>query len=136
MIKKNFSFFIIKNRSNGKIRYNRIRHPRNHSPMVREKVLIPCMLTQESIPRKVKTILHAGIVFTFLGMDSKKSKNNSPRRNSFRKNIVDGMALEKEKQEINNVKYIKGNQDAQKSFLIIFCEAEVLLRGIGETGTG
>lgn len=61
MIKKNFSFFIIKNRSNGKIRYNRIRHPRNHSPMVREKVLIPCMLTQESIPRKVKTILHAGI---------------------------------------------------------------------------
>lgn len=60
MIKKNFSFFII-NRSNGKIRYNRIRHPRNHSPMVREKVLIPCMLTQESIPRKVKTILHAGI---------------------------------------------------------------------------
>ena len=46
------------------------------------------------------------------------------------------MALEKEKQEINNVKYIKGNQDAQKSFLIIFCEAEVLLRGIGETGTG
>ena len=113
MIKKNFSLFIIKNRSNGKIRYNRIRHPRNHSPMVREKVLIPCMLTQESIPRKVKT-----------------------RRNSFRKNIVDGMALEKEKQEINNVKYIKGNQDAQKSFLIIFCEAEVLLRGIGETGTG
>ena len=85
MIKKNFSLFIIKNRSNGKIRYNRIRHPRNHSPMVREK---------------------------------------------------DGMALEKEKQEINNVKYIKGNQDAQKSFLIIFCEAEVLLRGIGETGTG
>ena len=78
MIKKNFSLFIIKNRSNGKIRYNRIRHPRNHSPMVREK----------------------------------------------------------EKQEINNVKYIKGNQDAQKSFLIIFCEAEVLLRGIGETGTG
>ena len=65
-----------------------------------------------------------------------KSKNNSPRRNSFRENIVDGMALEKEKQEINNVKYIKGNQDAQKSFLIIFCEAEVLLRGIGETGTG
>ena len=61
MIKKNFSLFIIKNRSNGKIRYNRIRHPRNHSPMVREKVLIPCMLTQESIPRKVKTILHAGI---------------------------------------------------------------------------
>ena len=46
------------------------------------------------------------------------------------------MALEKEKQEINNVKYIKGNQDAQKSFLIIFCKAEVLLRGIGETGTG
>ena len=36
------------------------------------------------------------------------------------------MDLEKEKQEINNVKYIKGNQDAQKSFLIIFCEAEVL----------
>ena len=70
------------------------------------------------------------------GIHSKKSKNNSPRRNSFRKNIVDGMALEKEKQEINNVKYIKGNQDAQKSFLIIFCEAEVLLRGIGETGTG
>ena len=115
MIKKNFSLFIIKNRSNGKIRYNRIRHPRNHSPMVREKVLIPCMLTQESIPRKVKTILHAGI-------PSGK--------------ILDGMALEKEKQEINNVKYIKGNQDAQKSFLIIFCEAEVLLRGIGETGTG
>jgi len=27
----------------------------------KEKVLIPCMLTQESIPRKVKTILHAGI---------------------------------------------------------------------------
>ena len=49
---------------------------------------------------------------------------------------MDGMALEKEKQEINNVKYIKGNQDAQKSFLIIFCEAEVLLRGLGETGTG
>ena len=70
------------------------------------------------------------------GIHSKKSKNNSPRRNSFRKNIVDGMALEKEKQEINNVKNIKGNQDAQKSFLIIFCEAEVLLRGIGETGTG
>ena len=112
MIKKNFSLFIIKNRSNGKIRYNRIRHPRNHSPMVREKVLIPCMLTQESIPRKVKTILHAG--------------------------IPSGKILwtEKEKQEINNVKYIKGNQDAQKSFLIIFCEAEVLLRGIGETGTG
>jgi len=34
------------------------------------------------------------------GIHSKKSKNNSPRRNSFRKNIVDGMALEKEKQEI------------------------------------
>ena len=116
MIKKNFSLFIIKNRSNGKIRYNRIRHPRNHSPMVREKGADP---------------VHADP-----GIHSKKSKNNSPRRNSFRKNIVDGMALEKEKQEINNVKYIKGNQDAQKSFLIIFCEAEVLLRGIGETGTG
>ncbi len=40
---------------------------------------------------------------------------------------MDGMALEKEKQEINNVKYIKGNQDAQKSFLIIFCEAEKVI---------
>ena len=122
MIKKNFSLFIIKNRSNGKIRYNRIRHPRNHSPMVREKVLIPCMLTQESIPRKVKTILHAGI------------PSGKILWTEWLKMIC--ILYTSMKQEINNVKYIKGNQDAQKSFLIIFCEAEVLLRGIGETGTG
>ena len=50
---------------------------------------------QESIPRKVKTILHAGI-------PSGK--------------YCDGMALEKEKQEINNVKYIMGNQDVAEIF--------------------
>ena len=37
------------------------------------------------------------------------------------------MALEKEKQEINNVKYIKGNQDAQKSLGVQVTTAVSLL---------
>lgn len=116
MIKKNFSLFIIKNLKQWKDQIQQNKTSQKPFSDGKGKGADP---------------VHADP-----GIHSKKSKNNSPRRNSFRKNIVDGMALEKEKQEINNVKYIKGNQDAQKSFLIIFCEAEVLLRGIGETGTG